>query len=660
MKKFISLVLAVVCLFGLSLHSMAATVKSLTFNGSESLVVVTNTLKSGGAAKLSDGVLSLDGTYGIKLGYVGSTFSVSAMVKVSSTGGTSTIFFKDMDNVGNKWTGVLSNGKKPSFWTHGTNHRWETVASGDANLGEWSHVAYVENNAVGSLYVNGELVGSGSVEAGAGDLYLGATYWSADALAGYVDDVKLYNNALTANEVLAEYEQCIDFENFINLPKEVISDIELIEKIASKNVTWTSNDESVIDATGKVTRADEDKIVTLVASIDTGIIGEFEVKVLKKPVIVNEDVLLSYTFGATDGEIIHDVSGNGNHGAAYGNVEIGANGAVFDGADDYIKMPEGVLYGHDEITIVTTFTQNSAQRHVFLYGFGNSADTGYMFLNPSRPDTNLLRFAATKTNAANEHEVASLPGVRNNEKVTVVVVINGRYASMYVNGELVMDGEIGLEVSDLGKTAQNYIGKSLYEADPYFNGVIEEFTVYGYCMSDTEIAVYKNDIEYALDGVDEEYITSVSFADGIKVEVDTLERDDVKIAAVVLDENNEVIEFCVVNPTEELSLTKEGTVCVFAYNEADNIPGGFFVKGKGEGFSFEYVPGKVYIVSEQDYNNGMMIVAGYDTAGVLTGVAFKVVDVKAGERVELNGDFDSAVEFRLLYWDNLVSMAPAK
>lgn len=575
MKKFLCIIFTVFCVFGLSLQAMAEVTKMFVFDGSESLEIVTNTLKSGGEAKLSDKVLVLDGTYGVKLGNVGNVFSVSAMVKVSSTGGTNTIFFKDMDNEGNKWTGVISNGMKPALWTHGANHRWETVASGSENLGEWSHVAYVENNGVGSLYVNGDKVGSGNVELGEGCLYLGATYWSNDAFGGMVDNVKLFNTALTASEVMNEYEQYVDFENFIKLPGEVITDVVLTKKIASKAVTWTSSDESVIDTTGRVTRADEDKVVTLTASVDTGVIGVFEIKVLKKPVIVNDKVLLSYTFDKNDGEIIRDVSGNGNHGASYGNMEISENGAVFDGTDDYVKMPEGVLYGHDEITIVTTFTPNIAQQNVFLYGFGNDTQTGYMFLNPSTKSTNLIKFAATKTNAENEKAVASIPGVRNNEKATVAVSITDGYVRMYVDGELVMDGEIGFDISDLGKTAENYIGKSLYEADPYFRGVIEEFTVYGYCMSDEDLSCYKKKVQYAKNKANVEYITNSRA---------------------------------------------------------------------------EYEHGKVKIVSDNDYSNGILIVAGYSASGALTGVALKAIDVKKGEKVELNGNFENATEFKLIYW----------
>ncbi len=662
MKKYIGIILSIVCIFSLSLHIMAAEALHYTFDGSDSLSVVTNSLATGGSAAIGEGVLKLNGTYGLKLGYVSGSFTVSAMVKMESSGGTDTIFFKDMDNKGDKWTGVLSNAKKPSFWTHGASHRWETVATGNTNLGEWSHIAYVESNATGTLYVNGEMVGSGSVEAGAGNLYLGATYWSADAISALVDNVKLFDNALTAAEVMAEYENYVDFESYIKLPGEAMADITLVDKIASKTVTWTSSDESVIDRKGKVTRADRDMTVTLTASVEGKVIGEFEITVLKKPAEENDEVILSYVFDeAVDGDIIHDMSGNGNHAAAYNDLAITKDGAHFDGVDDYVKLGDGVLYGHDEITISTTFKPLAAQKHVFLYGFGNGNNTGYIFLNPSRPTTNTLRFAATKTGASGEKDLATLPGIRNGEEVNVTVVISGKYASMYVDGELVMDGDLGMTVSSLGETKENYIAKSLYADDPYFAGYMKEFTVYNYAMREDKIKeLYGKSVEYAEAEDSEEYIKSVSFEDGIKVELETYNRSDVKIGVMVLDENNEVIEYSVTSADEEIVLTKDGTVCVFAFNEEDNIPGSVYVKGTGEGFSYEYTPGKVEIISESMYKGGIAIVAGYDTTGALTGVTCKAVDLEEGVSEAFNGDFENAVVFKLFYWGNLVAMVPVE
>ncbi|MBQ3109530.1 MAG: LamG domain-containing protein [Clostridia bacterium] len=661
MKKFIFVLISLICVFSLSLSALAEETLHYSFDGNDNLNVVTNTLSNGGKTVINDGKLNLNGTYGLKLGAVEETFTASAMVEITSTGGTNTIFFKDMDGVGNKWTGVLSANKKPSFWTHGNGFSWTTVATGNQNLGSLSYVTYVEDKGVGTLYVNGEKVGSGNVCPGSGTLYLGATYWPADALSGTFDNVTLYNHALTAQEVMAAFEENFDFENAISLPKEVISDISLPTKLATKTVTWKTSDNSTITTGGKVTRHDTDKTVTLTALIDGEVLKEFKITVLKKPVIINDNVILSYKFGSDDGEIIHDLSGNGNHGAAYNSLAITKDGALFDGNDDYVKMPEGVLYGHDDITITMTMKPNGAQKHVFAYGFGNTSATGYMFLNPSRPDTNLIRFAATRYDYRSEREVCSLPGIRNGEWATVTMVISDGSAFMYINGDLVMDGELQMNVSDLGETTQNYIAKSLYDGDPYFAGLVSEFTVYNYAMGESKVKeLYGKPVEYAPEKVNEDYITNVSFENGIEVELDTFGRDDVKIGVVVLDENNEIIEVQIVNSSDEISLEKDGTICVFAFNEEDNVPGTLYVKGSGDGFKFEYTPGKVMVTSEENRSSGTVIIAGYDIAGSLTGVAIEKVNLMEGTTEALEGEFDNAVDFKMLYWESLDTLKPIK
>ncbi len=573
MKKLIFVLTFLMCAFSFSVSVVAQTPLNYTFDDTESLNVVTNSLEEGEGAKIETGNLSLDGSYGLKLGAVKKAFTVSAMIKVNSQGGTDTIFFKDMDNKGEKWTGVISRGKKPAVWTHGENHRWETIAEGNDNLGKWSYVTYVEDGSTGGLYVNGEFVGEGTVEEGEGELYLGATYWSADAISALVDSVTLYQRALTKEEIMAEYEKHIDYKTAITLPEKVVFNLDLVEKIASKKVVWESSDESVISVSGEVTRQQEDKTVTLKALIDGNVISTFDITVLKKPSDENEEVIVDYVFDEKDGEIVYDKSGNSNHGASYGSVAFDKNGAYFDGADDYLKMPEGILYGKDEITIVTTFTPHIAQAHTFLYGFGNGAEDGYMFLNPSKPGTNQIQFTATMKGSEDEKNINSIPGIRINEEATVCVVLKGTFASMYINGDLVMDGDMGLKARDLGKTKENYIAKSLYAADPYFKGNMKNFTVYGYCMSE-------EDIQKAF-GKPVEYLEKAPY-----------------------------------------SIPKEK-------------------------FKAEYTSGEVKIVTDFSMENAVIVVAGYDALGNLTGVSLKALIIKEGKAFNVKGDFENAVEFKM-------------
>ncbi len=661
MKKIIAFLVCVTLVFALASPSYAAEVSSYTFDDAKSITTVTSNLSIGGKAVFEDGFegkgLSLNGSYGMYLGEVGSEFSVSALVKLTSAGGTDTLFFKDMDNKGDKWTGVISQSGKSAVWTHGSNNRWKTVITDSTSLGNWTHICYTEKNGTATLFVNGTAAGTANVETGNGKLYLGATYWSADAPKGIVDNVSFYNNALSGNEVSEEFGRYV--KNMISVPKKAVMDIELPSKIGSKEIVWESNNPAISNS-GKVVRQDEDVRVTLTAKMDGAAVGEFEVLVLKKPKKADDEIILSYKFDENDSDIIYDKSGNGNHGASFGNLLVDSEGAHFDGVDDYVKMPKGIINNCDTITIVMKMKPDKSKTHMFAYGFGNGPDTGYIFLNTSRPGTNEIWFAGTKTNYSQERSISSVPGIRTNEWATVGIAINEKNVEMYVDGELVMDGYLGVTASDLGECDKNYIAKSLYEGDAYFGGVVEEFTIYGYTMSREDMAVYKKDVEYAPLKEKEEYITNVNFADKIEIEVDTFGRNDVKIAGIVIDETGEITEFSVINPDEELNLNKEGTICVFAFNEKDNIPGDVYVKGQGDGFTYEYHPGEITVLSENSYENGMVIVAGFDISGTLTGVQVRVREVNKGEEFTLSGDFENAVTFKMLYWSDLVSMTPEK
>lgn len=490
-KRFIALLAAGALAFS-ALPTMAQETASFSFEGEE-LGVVTNTLEDGGEAQVSDGVLTLDGTYGLYLGEVTNKFAVSALVKVTSEGDSDTLFFKNMGTKDyQKWTGVLSKSGKAAFWSHGSDARNKTVVfeSSEANLTEWRHVVYTENAGVGRLYINGLLQGYGNVANGAGDLYLGVTYWEDDAIEAEVRDVKVFDTNLSYEDVFNMYydNYASDTPRVPDIASEAVEDIELIDTFGIKSVTWETSDESVITTTGKVTRGDEDKTVVLKAYMDGELTNEFTVTVPKKAEIVNEDVLLSYVFDENDTTgVIHDASGNGNHATAYNGLEMTENGAYFDGLDDYVKMPDGILNGHDEITIVFKTTPERQEQHIFAYAFGNSSSEGYIFLNTSRPSTTELRLAATPEGSGSEQAVYYAPGVNIGESAEIVVVLNGTEAALYRDGELLMEGDLGMTVSDLGDTVENYIGKSLYSSDAYYKGLVSEFTVYDKAMTADEV-----------------------------------------------------------------------------------------------------------------------------------------------------------------------------
>ena len=82
----------------------------------------------------------------------------------------------------------------------------ETVSASNAlPVNTWSHVAVTYDGSVVTLYVNGTAVStnsaSGSIVSGTTPLWIGGTSSSTDFFQGRIDEVRVYNRALTTTEI---------------------------------------------------------------------------------------------------------------------------------------------------------------------------------------------------------------------------------------------------------------------------------------------------------------------------------------------------------------------------------------------------------------------------------------------------------------------------
>jgi len=199
-----------------------------------------------------------------------------------------------------------------------------------------------------------------------------------------------------------------------------------------------------------------------------------------------EDDLVEYlTF---DGDT-KDHTVNLNHCAAQGGTFVpgktGSGAISLNGSSEFLQLPEDIAT-HQEITVATWVYWNGGsgpwQR---IFDFGNGEDE-YMFLTPSSP-SGKMRFAITIGSWQSEQavEVASLtPG----QWTHVAVTIGSSGVSIYVNGTLAgQSGAITLSPMDF-KPVFNFIGRSQWESDALFNGKVDDFRVYNYELSGTEVA----------------------------------------------------------------------------------------------------------------------------------------------------------------------------
>ena len=69
-----------------------------------------------------------------------------------------------------------------------------------------------------------------------------------------------------------------------------------------------------------------------------------------------------------------------------------------------------------------------------------------------------------------------------------MVTLKGNSGILYVNGLPVgTNNAMTLRPGNLGNTTNNFLGRSQFGADPYLNGVLDEFRIYNVALSANEI-----------------------------------------------------------------------------------------------------------------------------------------------------------------------------
>jgi hypothetical protein len=215
---------------------------------------------------------------------------------------------------------------------------------------------------------------------------------------------------------------------------------------------------------------------------------------------IGQGLLAYYSCDQTTGPTLTDQSGNGNNGtlstgtggtAGYsfgtGNVGTGALDLVAAGKG-YATLPSGLLANICDVTIATWVHVNKSANWQRVFDFGKDTNV-YMFLTAKNNATNFVRFAISVTGNGNgEQYLDGTTELSVNAWSHVAIVLGGSGATLYVGGNAVgSNANITLRPADLGTPLNYYIGRSQFSADPYLDGNIDDFRIYGRALSASEI-----------------------------------------------------------------------------------------------------------------------------------------------------------------------------
>ncbi len=164
------------------------------------------------------------------------------------------------------------------------------------------------------------------------------------------------------------------------------------------------------------------------------------------------------------------------------------NGLDFDGSDDYVDLPIGDLIATlDDVTIAVwvDFSQDGGSwQRIWDMGSGTAVN---WFLTPMN-GSGRMRAAITVGGGGGESQVTAdsiLP--TDWHHVAVSIDSDSMVMSLLLDGEVISQADTHLVPSDLGETTQNWLGRSQYSADAYFNGSLDDMRIYDVCLSASEV-----------------------------------------------------------------------------------------------------------------------------------------------------------------------------
>ena len=197
---------------------------------------------------------------------------------------------------------------------------------------------------------------------------------------------------------------------------------------------------------------------------------------------------------------LYDDTPNMMDGAAFGTPTFlstdykSGEGSAFFRANSYVQLPYEVA-SSDELTFacwVKWSTSTSWQR---IFDFGNDTDH-YLFLTPSNGSA--MTFAIK--NGGDEQTVKCPSRLTTNQWKHVAVSIGRNKTAIFIDGEEVASSTaITIRPSDVHPVL-NYLGRSQFNADPYFGGYLDDVRIYNHALTATEVKAVMTD---TTDGITE-------------------------------------------------------------------------------------------------------------------------------------------------------------
>ena len=402
-------------------------------------------------------------------------------------------------------------------------------------LNAWTHIATTYNGATQQIYVNGALVANrpqtGSIAVGTGALRVGGnTSWPDEFFAGLIDEVRVYNRALSATEITTDMNvgplpeppppansvPVAHNDSFVTTTGTPLS-ITAAQLLGNDSdpdgdaITVTSG-ATTTTAGGTVSGAAAGPWTYTPAVSFTGVdsftytIGDGRggsasatVNVTVNPRAGGVGLVAAYGFNEGTGTAVTDVSGNGRNGtirgAQFANGKAG-KALQFDGIDDWVTVADVTNSSLDLTSGMTLSAWVNAfeftgwetillkERGVGAMSYALYAQDGGVAGGGADAPSGVVRAGAA------DQAVRGTSAVPLHAWTHLATTYDGTTLRIYVNGALVASRPQAGPIA-VGNGALRIGGNNSW-AGEFFSGLIDEIRVYNRALTDVEITTDMN------------------------------------------------------------------------------------------------------------------------------------------------------------------------
>lgn len=197
------------------------------------------------------------------------------------------------------------------------------------------------------------------------------------------------------------------------------------------------------------------------------------------------DTTFNDTVGSANGVVFSEPAGfSGLDGA--GNLVL--SGSI----SNYAALPSDLVTNYGAITLEMWFRDNSVlqQNWARLLDVGNADSTHYLFISPTGNGGGTLRAAITTGGPGSEAQLSATgPTLNQDHHVVWTLEPAHNISRLFLDGvQVAINTNAVLSPEDVG-SANNWLGRSQFAADLWFNGQYNEFRIYNGALAPLQVAL---------------------------------------------------------------------------------------------------------------------------------------------------------------------------